>query len=233
MVLKTTLVGLAVAATLMAGAAQATVLQIVGGDAASYIPGDPTGPGSSTNQALGPLGLGSIINGYRSLGGYDHANINIASDAKVTFTYFGSEATFINRFASLGGSLSNDLNPGGSNNYFKASGIGSFVKDMMAGLATFQFETKKGVGGVTTTIANGANTNPNVSFFASIVGDEFAKSGNSVWLFFDDGGAGPNDNHDDLVIRMDVAPVPLPAAGGLLMLGMGALAAFKRRRTAA
>jgi hypothetical protein len=51
-----------------------------------------------------------------------------------------------------------------------------------------------------------------------------------VWLFVDDGGAGPNDNHDDFVVR--ISAVPLPAGVLLLGLALGGLAVYRRRAAA-
>ena len=56
----------------------------------------------------------------------------------------------------------------------------------------------------------------------------------------DGGGAGPNGgpngDYDDLIVRMDVipttAPVPLPAAGVLLVGALGGLGLMRRRRSA-
>ncbi|MEM8581636.1 MAG: VPLPA-CTERM sorting domain-containing protein, partial [Pseudomonadota bacterium] len=54
-----------------------------------------------------------------------------------------------------------------------------------------------------------------------------------IFIAYDDKagtGAGLDDNHDDYVWKVEV--VPLPAAGWLLLAGMGGLAAMKRRKKA-
>ena len=46
-------------------------------------------------------------------------------------------------------------------------------------------------------------------------------------------GLQPGDrDFDDFALRIDIAPVPLPAAGFLLLAGLGAMGAVARRRKA-
>lgn len=220
MALKEALSGIALAITLMAGAASAATLSIDGGTAGT-IPG-----GKAKNDALMPLF------GTNSLDGFYNAAIRLAGPAKVTFSYFGTEASWKNTFNTATGSFSNKSQP---NNTWSVSGFESYMEIMGAGLAQFSFSTNGGGGASPTpptTVKNGENDTTGVTFFASIAGNPTGRTGKSVWLFFDDGGAGPNDNHDDMVVRMDVAPIPLPAAGFMLLAGLGGLALVKRRKAA-
>jgi hypothetical protein len=42
-----------------------------------------------------------------------------------------------------------------------------------------------------------------------------------VYLFLDDGGAGPDDDHDDFLVRLLVASVPEPSAIAVGLAGFG------------
>lgn len=62
----------------------------------------------------------------------------------------------------------------------------------------------------------------------------------TVYAFFDDGGAGPDSDYDDMVVKIEVSPssnvaTPLPAALPLFASGLGAigLAGWRRKRKAA
>lgn len=68
-----------------------------------------------------------------------------------------------------------------------------------------------------------------VNYMFKIAGFE-DDSGNPVSEFWT---AEQKDNHATLIARLDVAPIPLPAAGWLLLGGLGALGVARRRRKAA
>lgn len=99
-----------------------------------------------------------------------------------------------------------------------------------AGLVPFSFR-------VTTTgqsIANGSNPNnwnrdvnvPN--FFASIYNIHMI-SGDFVFLAFDDGGGGPDNDYDDMLLGISAVEVPEPGTLPMLSLGLVGLVALRKR----
>jgi hypothetical protein len=100
-----------------------------------------------------------------------------------------------------------------------------------------------------TTIAAGGNFAPLLSFDINGDGvadffssdDEFGVFADArnlsaltrFYLALDDSGANNDDNHDDIIVRVDVAPIPLPAGGLLLLTALGGMAVVRRRRKAA
>ncbi len=58
----------------------------------------------------------------------------------------------------------------------------------------------------------------------------FVESARSVLLMFNDGGG--DRDYDDMVVRMEVSPVPVPAALPLLASALGGLGFMARRRKA-
>ncbi len=215
--IRNTLAAGAVAVVAMTGAASATGLSIIGG-AAGTIPG-----GAVVNDALGPLSLAN------PLGGFYGSRIDLKGPAKVTFTLLGWEAGFANVFNGPGGSFSTEGNAGHlSNLEFDAGGIASFMTVLGAGPIAFSFVSPLGVA------ANGTNplNVPGVVNFFATFGDATATMGDSLYLFLDDLGGGDDDNHDDLVVRIDVTPVPLPAGIWLFGTALGGLGLLGRKRRA-
>lgn len=52
----------------------------------------------------------------------------------------------------------------------------------------------------------------------------------TFYLGLDDNGNNEDDNHDDIIIRVEASIVPLPATGLLLLGGIGGLAFMRRRK---
>ena len=224
----------AMALVVSAGVATALpVLQINSGpDAGTPTPGVVPG-GSALNDALGPLF------GVASLGGYYGSTISVSANALLEITLLGAEAGYENQFKWLptGATLTNvkdtnAFNPGGLNG---TEGISSFVVSAVAGNLGFSF---KSLGFVPSpnSVTNGSNPDGSAlpgaalpNFFASFgPAASGATSGNALYLFFDDKpDTRTDDNHDDLVIKIQV--IPLPAAAWLLLGVSGALVAAKRR----
>lgn len=231
---------------LIAAAVMATVLGAGVASAATFgsIPG-----GTAKNDALIPLGFAPPGTVNPSLDGFFGAQIWVSGSGPltVTATLMGAEAGFKNSFR-LGSGPANTLTDASGGNHFDPLGVTavegykSVTRSVTAGLLDFSFSTF-GNGG--STVTNGTNPGPvgnGINFFASFgnaPGDQ-TNSGSVLWLFFDDDGAGPDDNHDDLVIKLSIAglpgggpglnAVPVPAAGFLLFGALGGLAAMRRRK---
>jgi hypothetical protein len=116
--------------------------------------------------------------------------------------------------------------------------LGTFTQTASVGLLDFRFLTNNGRNRIVNGDENINNAGlggvRNPDFFASIAGDPGALSGNSLWLFLDDLGAGPDDDHDDMVVRIDLgsipmAPVPLPAGAVLIGTGIAGLGFLRRK----
>lgn len=222
--MKHTLFAAGFALATAVGTANANPLTIDGGFAGVI-------PGALENTALdfffgdGTFGSGGM------LGGYFGSTILLSSSNDIKVEILAKEGTATNTF-SYGGTST----PFTAGTFLPADPtaiISQYVaaadKDA-SNVLNFSFDTSL-YGGVTVT--NGSNpdnsldTEPN--FFASFgPGKESDRSGSSLWLFFDDAGAGDDDNHDDYVVR--ISAVPLPAAGLMLMGGLAGLGFVGRRR---
>ncbi len=219
MFFRTTLAGAGLILALAAGTASAVTININGGTSGAT----PSASSKAVNDALMPLGFG------RSLAGYYGSAITISGRSNVTFTLLGYEAGYTNKLISGANVLT-----GGGGKRFSAAGLGSFtLSNVSKGLLDFGFWTSGGklaVKNGSNPDNTGANPFPGVNFFVSTATRSNLRSGTSLYVFFDDDGANNDDDHDDLVARIDVAPVPIPAAGVLLIGALGGLAALRRRR---
>ena len=122
-----------------------------------------------------------------------------------------------------------------NNKVIDVKGLASFNQKADAGLLDFGFlhqrRQEKHLNGNENINNVGSGGVRNPDFFASFVGAPTAKSGKSLYVFLDDLGAGPDDDHDDLVVRIDVASeVPLPAGFALMGTVLAGLGLLRRRK---
>lgn len=176
--------------------------------------------------ASSPVATGlnpSNFNPAPSISGFTPTNgtigvLEIDGPGVVTYTYLGKEAGFSNKFINVGGSttpMSTSSTP---------PGTASVQAYNAMGILNFSFGTD-----ATTTVTNGSatNTSPTFAIFSG------GSSGYKWVLGYDDSGAGPDRDFDDMVIGVNVAAVPEPEAYGLALAGMGVVAfAMRRRRSA-
>ncbi len=216
---KRALAGLALAATMTTAAAAAT-FNITGGTA-SVLPAtyNPSCNGCTAPAVGDPI---TVFSG--STGGSIGGGLGISSAATLRFTFIGKEAGAMNALFSIGGATL--TNTGGFNTTFT-------VYQTVAGFLNFLFQTQEGglwddingngVGNDQLGISNGGTTQfGGLSMaFSSIF-----NQGKSVYAFFGDGRG--DVDFDDMVVRIDV--VPLPATALLMFGALGGLGALRARR---
>lgn len=213
-------------------AASAATFSVIGGSAGN-IP-----EAGQTNEVL------LNVFGTSSAAGYFGSQVSLDMDADIEVAFFGYEAGFFNTFeiTGTGGTETFSSTAGVTKKYAQnaATPISTATISATAGLLNFRF-TSNGIvnGSPVADAVNGSNPD-NIPNGASNFFTSFARGDKgTVFLFFDDTGAGDDDNHDDFVVRLSVnaggdqdpSPVPLPAGGILLLGGLGALAVTRRRKT--
>lgn len=197
---------------LMAAPAEASKLNIVGGDLGSI-------PSGMSNDILGPLGLPNPLQGYFG------ATITGSADS-YKYEFLGFEASAQNAFQVDG------VTPAGFSTEDYASNLetGLPLATFMSSSLDFSFLTS-----VTPLVVGDDSNNANVggldlpNYFSSFLGSD--TMGKVLYLFLDDAGNEDDDNHDDLAIRITaVNAIPVPAPLGLLLASLAGLGVLSTRR---
>lgn len=187
-------------------------------------------PGGEENEVLGeatasePRGFGS--------------NLSVDGKTKLRFTFAGKEAGFNNQFFIDGELIFENATAmvGDSVEIMFGSGSADGTADFAI---PFRFKADEGDEG---TVMNGENPDDSndmagVNFFvtnddATTLSNEFTDnmSLTGTFLALDDFGSGDDDNHDDMVIRVQEIPTPSTLAFlATALIGLGVLG--RRRRT--
>lgn len=192
-----------------AAPAQATAVDLIGG-VDFVLPGPaPNRPASAFEMPslAGILGVGDTVR----LG----ATFSLNTLADLTFTYIGSEATFHNFF-----------NVGGERIFYNYDSVNAARTVLFdPGVPDFGFSTIH--NGQLTAVNNGDHRTVFHTAMAF-----FQATPTTFYALYNDRWLGDID-FDDMVVRIDVAPIPLPPAVAMLLAALGGLAFWRRRRAAA
>jgi hypothetical protein len=171
--------------------------------------------GNDFNVQMADLGYSQMITG---------SQLSVDQAGSVTFTYIAAESGYTNSF-----NLSSGASMTEHNEAFKFDGYNSLTINVTAGeILNFNF-TSLGIGALSP-VDNFTDKNlQGLGIFTKGSGS----SHQQLILGYDDQWITPDDdNHDDMMIRVDFSPVPVPAALWLFGSGLLGLVGIARRKKA-
>jgi hypothetical protein len=224
-------------------------------EADTFEPGNNGVPVSTdAYNALDPAGVareGSTVSVLTQDQKTSSNGLSVSGPAKVTFTYLGFESVFTNTLSVAGQLIFQNLTNGQDEERYSSVGESVTFEVVSGGLLDFIYETLTLDGRISADNGldyAGSYSNTGVSTstqgFFGVAFSALFNGGSSVIVMLDDGGDGPDSDYDDLTFRIDVedlpiidqppvAPVPLPAAGLLLLGSLGGLSLLGRKRNRA
>jgi len=159
-----------------------------------------------------------------TLGFVTGGTISLSAPGKLIFTEVAAESGFGNDFfvGTQEMTETNNTNPFGTGeNFLTFSGGETFTTAFGAGAVSGPTFTNNESPA---TVATLGDTEFGIFFDSTLTEHK------TFFLAFDDNGAGPDDNHDDYIVRVEVVPVPLGALLiGTAFLGAGAVRRFGRK----